>query len=136
MILRRNKISDHAYTVATICSYACVLFVLVSQVSKWIVNGHVHQYASISNNRHIKWGTNFTTVYWIIIVKELAGNRTIIEHIYTHHRSSSHICIQLGLYHLPLMTHVRDHWEVRKCNVVHPQELRKGKGPDPKPMVH
>ena len=118
--------------------------------------GHLHQYASITNNRHIvpvnsqltlhnysgsvlcyQVGNKFhCTVYWIIIVKELAGTRTIIEHIYTHHRSLSHVCIQLGLYHLPLMTHMRDHWEVRKCNVVHPQELRKGKGPDPKPMVH
>ena len=77
MILRRSKISDHAYTVATIpvCSM----------------------------------------------------------HVFCLYLSSSHVCIQLGLYHLPLMTHVRDHWEVRKCNVVHPQELRKGKGPDPNP---
>ena len=52
-------------------------------------------------------------------------HRTIIEHIYTHHRSSSHDCIQLGLYHLPLMTHVRDHWEcggmtsTRTCLCMH-----------------
>ena len=51
--------------------------------------GHLHQYASISNNRHIKWGTN-STVQCIgyqntLLSKELAGNPTIIEDIHNHH---------------------------------------------------
>ena len=54
--------------------------------------GHLHQYASISNNRHIKWETN-STVQCIgyqntLLSKELAGNppnalyTTIIEDIH------------------------------------------------------
>ena len=57
--------------------------------------GHKHQYTSISNNRHIKWGTN-SPVQCIgyqntFLSKELAGNppnalyTTIIEDIHTHH---------------------------------------------------
>ena len=46
----------------------------------------------------------------------------------THHRSSSHVCIQLGLYHLPLMTHVRDHWEATNAMLYTPRNYVKGKG--------